>query len=347
MSITYVPDPPTFPTGTVGMAYTATFGGITTTAISAAATFPLNLLPPGLFPTITTAGGPGAYLITVLGTPLVAGTFPAQWDLSSSTDPGGITSNMFFITILGDPHLTSFRGEKFDFHGEPSKFYNLYSDRYIQVNSLFSRWDANDFTTMQKIGITFGNLKIKIDAVTQTVSINDVYFDSNCEFMKFVDEVPEKYESMKTELGFGTFIKGVIINLFNYEFFINFASDENIDNPVYCNMKMSINNKIKAHGVIGQTSMYEGELRTSTGRNGEGIVEGNYWDYEVSNLFANDFKYNLFFNDFKFSSFAKIFKNRPKGKFSFNLRKTRKTTHQEFSHFRARVKNKMQTVSVL
>lgn len=198
----------------------------------------------------------------------------------------------------GDPHFVSLKGEKFSFHGEPNKIYNLYSDQQIQINSQFRYWETSqldNFTAMQEIGIKFKDLRIKIDAADQKVYVNNVYVDYDLPYLMFLDKIPEKYQWAKKNEGFGDFINGVLVNFINCEFFITFSTD-NV-NPIYLNLITHIVGNIDAHGVIGQTAMYKGEPRVSTGRDGEGIVEGTCKDYEVSELFADDFKFNKFRQD--------------------------------------------------
>ena len=48
------------------------------------------------------------------------------------------------------------------------------------------------------------------------------------------------------------------------------------------------------HGIVGQTADHDGIARRSEGRNGEGIIEGTYRDYEVSSLWADDFRFNKY-----------------------------------------------------
>lgn len=266
-------------------------------------TLATGTMPTGLtFSGITNNPVGPTYEMTLSGMPsITGGTVNSTWTITNANAASATMSSDPFLglsfSVTGDPHFMSFRGEKFDFHGEPNKIYNLYSDKDIQINSLFFYWEtsgADHWTAMAEIGIKFGNLKIKVDSVSQTVTINDVVvtnvgFDYG--FVTTVDQLPEKYEKVKDHEGFGTFIKGVMIRIFNYEIFVTFSTDH--VNPVYLNLMMDIkSDALDAHGVVGQTAMYKGEPRVSTGKDGAGIVEGACKDYEVSDLFADDFKFN-------------------------------------------------------
>jgi len=56
------------------------------------------------------------------------------------------------------------------------------------------------------------------------------------------------------------------------------------------------NEDYSIHGLLGQTADkdYSPRLRVPHSQQGEGTIEGTYDDYEVSNLFACDFKFNKF-----------------------------------------------------
>ena len=204
------------------------------------------------------------------------------------------------FTFSGDPHFVSFRGEKFEFQGKPDKYFNIYSDANIQINSLFTYWETSgtsNLTIITELGIKFSNLRIKIDAASQTVTVNDIIVTDaifGCGFIKTVDEIPKKYESIKDTQGFETFIKGVIVRILDYDTFIAFSTDH--VNQVFINLIMKIAPEVleglDAHGVVGQTAMYKGPPRKSMGPNGAGIIQGSYRDYEVCDLFEDDFKFN-------------------------------------------------------
>jgi hypothetical protein len=249
-----------------------------------------GMVPPGM---VFNVGG------TLSGSP----SQPGVWSGQVSCDECDAGCDVLSWQVTADPHFVSLRGEKFDFHGEPNKYFNLYSDRNVQANALFVDWQLEwqpDFTAMSELGIKWKAMRIKIDAVSKLLFVNDVqvydmWFDGG--FIRTVDKLRGKYADVPDRVeDFGDFSVGYLIRLQNYEFLVTISTDNlHPSRPTFLNFFASFYNMPAppdAHGVVGQTGRYKGGLRVSEGSQGEGIVEGHYLDYEVSNLWADNFKHN-------------------------------------------------------
>lgn len=216
----------------------------------------------------------------------------------ASGQPGCFICTLFSY-VFGDPHFTGFEGEHFDFHGVPDKFYNLLSDKDIQLNTYFRKWatsgDAN-FTVIETIGLKIEEEKLYFD-INSLVKHNDEKVElpftmKHFSVSKFT-ELPDEYKEHVNNPEFGKFIECYRVETEYYGFDFIVATDN--FNPPYFNVSSWIKtDKRRPHGIIGQTADFDGQPRQATGNQGEGVIEGVYTDYEVSSLFADDFKFNKY-----------------------------------------------------
>lgn len=198
-------------------------------------------------------------------------------------------------SMLGDPHFVGFEGESFFFNGIPGKFYNLFSDKNMQMNSLFRYWETskeNNYTVMEEIGVMFlDGTRIKIGA-TGYINIDgeDVY-ESIDERVVITDDLSEHLTAKEIEIfrhkeGFGEFIKGYVINMQPYRFIVTRSTDH--VNPPYLNLITKLDGELTAmpHGIVGQTADMDGKPKEK--------LDGEDKDYEVSDLWGTDFTFNKF-----------------------------------------------------
>jgi hypothetical protein len=216
---------------------------------------------------------------------------------------GKLTPAPLSFTV-GDPHFYGFDGESFDFMGEPNRYYNLLSDTEVQVNAYFVYWatsGADNLTIIEELGILVRGHRIRISPTAVTIDGRKMpeagsrrrvggSIASIARFDRLDHRLPEH---MRAYPGFGDFIRGYHIKTrCGYEFVVTVCTD-NI-NPPYLNLLSRMNRRLWPHGVIGQTADHDGKPRVAHGRNGEGIIEGTYWDYELASLWAIHFKFNKY-----------------------------------------------------
>lgn len=208
---------------------------------------------------------------------------------------------------VGDPHFQGFEGESYDFMGEPNRYYNLLTDHEVQINAYFAYWpetgDDNSTYTKQ-IGILVRDHRIQItpDGLTidacEMLKNRRVYRvdDDAITSIERLDQLNEQFpEGAMTPMGFPrcNLIRGYrVTTACGYDCVVIVSQDDT--NPPYLNLSISLKHRLWPHGVIGQTADHDGIARKGKGRNGEGIIEGTYEDYEISSLWASDFKFNQY-----------------------------------------------------
>ncbi len=225
--------------------------------------------------------------------------------------PGCIAAGLSTL-LFGDPHLYGFEGERFDLHGEPNKYYNLLSDVNLQINALFGNWNNEpESTIIKKIGIkvgqptSFNYIVMENDGLItfngEKLSSRMVFdFDSNG-YLAFAEPKTtfDGFNVDTPDIRHAGSFEGALLHLRlpAYEIQVLKSSEPLSDGSrgFFLNFLASILNKnVRPHGIIGQTADFDGKARESTGRQGEGVIEGIYTDYEVGSLMSDDFKYNKF-----------------------------------------------------
>jgi hypothetical protein len=206
---------------------------------------------------------------------------------------------------IGDPHFFGFEGESFDFMGEPNRYYNLLSDTDIQVNAYFVYWvtsGADNFTATEQIGILAGDHRIQVTPAGLTLDGTSWPEDrtafrvgdgaiATIEPFGLADRRFAKH--MTTDPRGGEFVRGYQVKTrCGYDFIVTVATDH--VNPLFLNLSCKMNGRLWPHGIIGQTADHDGVARQARGHNGEGIIAGEYRDYEVSSLWSRDFKFSKY-----------------------------------------------------
>jgi len=214
----------------------------------------------------------------------------------------------------GDPHINGFLGQKFDFHGDAEKVFNILSDHDIQVNAKIVGADlAPDF----KQKTYFGSFGIKIGEDKLFISCDRAldgdykkkYTGHVLELngQSIADSVKRDYEMDGFKLRLNEKRHRLTIEHDVYTFNIQYSSSAR--SSCHINLRASVrtqksvqqaNNRITSthlcpHGVLGQTVRSTPNLK-SDGRNGEGVIEGIYTSYHVfgNKIFGDQFDFNCF-----------------------------------------------------
>lgn len=209
------------------------------------------------------------------------------------------TGAMLQAALMGDPHFTGFEGEDFFFNGQPDKFYNLFSDKDIQINSLFRHWETagnEPMTAMEEIGITlFNGNRIRMTS-RGSVEVNGKQLRGSTEIEGTTVEITKDLsgnhlDDFKIKEGYGRVMKACVVEFWPFTFVVVQATDD-VNSP-YLNFLARIDQVIKSrpHGIVGQTADFDGKPKER--------LDGAECDYEVSDLWSNDFVFNKFNNKCK------------------------------------------------
>jgi len=76
--------------------------------------------------------------------------------------------------LWGDPHLTGFDGNKFDFQGIHNKWFNLLSTEYLQLNGFFQPTCGQNGTHVTEIGLLVNGSRIHLSADSSTLDNNEL-----------------------------------------------------------------------------------------------------------------------------------------------------------------------------
>jgi len=192
-------------------------------------------------------------------------------------------------TVCGDPHFVGLHGEKYNVMGEPNKYFNILTDTDIQVNALYidpCETKIKNATVLGLVGIKTASFQVGISSAHEV----------------FVDGVKLDPISFPTNVSAGDATLYVYNNaevtFINKEYEVAVQVVNHLKTCVYSYLDISISifdKTRKPHGLLGQTSSHTHAISSKIGgNNGEGEIEGSYRDYEVSGLFADDFKFNKY-----------------------------------------------------
>lgn len=206
--------------------------------------------------------------------------------------------------VIGDPHIRGFEGDVFDFMGDHDKIYNLFSCGTVQINMKIkqSSPSLHDLTHVDAFGLKIGDNRIEMYShLTElgmlAAKLNNIPITSK----KTEFDTGLKNKNNTPIIGFAkTNNNQVHIETGNYKIVL-IRRDPDDEVPVHhLNINIHITklgilyDGIYPHGIVGQTADLDGKPRISEDKNGLGAIDGTYTDYEVSDLFSDDFKFNRF-----------------------------------------------------
>jgi hypothetical protein len=195
----------------------------------------------------------------------------------------------------GDPHFVGFRGQNFDFDGQPKKYYNFFSSANLEVNAYLEQEKFHNHvgTFIRKVGIQGAEYKVEISSRNgggavlvngKPLALNsrmklaeNVYVEKTVPANRTVEFA--NMGSQKKEMSHPVDYK---VNLETREFSFEFYSSIAM---IDFNAILLVDNSEPVHGVVGQT-MWNVRVPYQ--------FVGKVEDYEVSDLWATNFKYNLY-----------------------------------------------------
>jgi len=201
--------------------------------------------------------------------------------------------------VSGDPHFVGFRGQRFDFHGEVDKVFNLITDTSLQVNALFVNADLRPKklhkTYIGELGIVIGQHKLRF-ACNRGYAEHIVEFDGQ-ELLK------SKPFSLSDE-NYAMVIRDVNdkITIDYHPFLLRAWFSSSRHSSCHITLRSSYSGgsaMTLPHGVLGQTVSPLVLANNALGpksMQGEGIIAGHWKDYEIidDDLYGTNFKFNRF-----------------------------------------------------
>jgi hypothetical protein len=230
----------------------------------------------------------------------------------------------------GDPHCGGFYGEKFDFMGEDGKYYCMLSAGTLQLNVRMHCMPESTFTYIDEVGIKVGNNEVGIVKIKMGLDVDESNYAVAHLDTHQISRDPVYFSSgLKTK--FGEAVRGsvhlqtdtLVVEAGNCMISIKrVTEDEELGEIPHLDVHVDVlelgmlSDGVMPHGVIGQTidkdrkppksdtildripehvyRLNNAEIDVFVERQGAGIVEGSYKDYQVSDAFADDFKFNRF-----------------------------------------------------
>ncbi len=190
----------------------------------------------------------------------------------------------------GDPHLVGFDGEKYDVMGQPGKIYNMLSDQNVQYNTKFDAWGNDGATIISEAAMQVGQDRVLYDRSGNAPTVNGVALEKG-KTVQLSDKGSATWDGSQLVVNTG-------------EYTIDLKTVENaqgnyLDSNVTINQGGPFSDFVAPHGLLGQTAdgvagAHVGDLGQDQGKQGGTVIDGTVADYEVADLWNNNFKFNRF-----------------------------------------------------
>jgi len=179
----------------------------------------------------------------------------------------------------GDPHFIGFQGERYDFQGQPNKYFNILTDDHVQVNAHFTPKCGDWYSYMNAFGIKLHSHRI-------LVNLTGAWLDE------------EALTESTTLVDIDTTLKvnGTKVNVITPDYIFHMFESPGTCKHLDLEAKIVDRSRVKPHGLLGQSNQHDHSKNKYQiyGPNAEGEIEGTSKDYEVTDLFADDFTFNKF-----------------------------------------------------
>lgn len=219
------------------------------------------------------------YMFSLEGHISMSGLYPSSnAGLSNAQNLGNLFGRRPIIAanrtgvVYGDPIFQS-NGGRFEVRGEANRIYNLLSDSNIQVNARFVP-SGTEETNLGDFGVQIRNHRIEYR------NGGTVFFNGT-QLFAGAEVVLENGETLEWT--------GRALTITTSEYNIKIKPNRI---EIKTGQLGVFQDGVMPHGLFGQTIDLEGRPRNGTGIQGEGAIEGTYRDYEVQDLFSNNFRYN-------------------------------------------------------
>jgi hypothetical protein len=223
--------------------------------------------------------------------------------------------------ISGDPHFTSFSGGNYEVMGKPGHFYNIVSDKHLQINAQFvggrgsTTWIGAFSVQYNGHSVTYDveNQELMFDNEKNDVSsVGNQVWHLSADKKSYISKTRKSPDAtarihVKVPGYFFVFTRKHEVRPL-YKRYFAMKGDQYKGKKVHY---MDIHSEkvdtdgaeafVFPHGLLGQTARFNKPVKafgdgkyTSRQRNGEGVIEGTYEDYEVPDLLSNEFKFNQY-----------------------------------------------------
>lgn len=205
------------------------------------------------------------------------------------------------VTVIGDPVISGFHNQSFEFTGKAGRTYHIYSDPYVSVNSMFAPAkpsQTNSTTTvMDKIFVQYGtNHSLSFSAWSRSPVGNVVTVAADSDLLVLLpDDAPHTLGDCSWLSWDGKHLTFALGGQHFLVFTIQSHANKHI-NTSFVNLNVDAS-LLQAHasdigGLIGWTTQERHALKVHSGK--RIIAAPQEDDYATASLFSNDAKSSTF-----------------------------------------------------